>query len=396
MHERRGASERLKEHLDIVEPNATMSTKPLTLSVFFPVYNEEENLRTTVMDTVRMLKQSPFVSEYEIIIVNDGSADRSGEIAERLTNEQHGVRVVHHPHNMGYGQALKTGIAAATMDYVFFTDADLQFDIVELHALIVHADRYPIVIGYRAPRRDPFMRLVNAWGWNVLNRLLFGLHIRDIDCAFKLFRRPLVQNLELQSQGAMISAETLIRLTRQNIPIKEVPVSHLPRRAGSPTGAKFSVILQAFNEMIQLYRGELGLATHKEALKFMAVGVINTLLDVLLYIVLTRFTPFFATRLVAAKFFSFLAGTISSLYLNRSWTFGIKEWITMGEVLRFYSTVSLSIVVNVVLMNALISRGVYDLAALGITTVVTFITNFTLSKFWVFKQKEEVVQKKHA
>src|SRR3989338_6024977 len=94
-----------------------MSTKPLTLSVFFPVYNEEENLRTTVMDTVRMLKQSPFVSEYEIIIVNDGSADRSGEIAERLTNEQCGVRVVHHPHNMGYGQALKTGIAAATMDY---------------------------------------------------------------------------------------------------------------------------------------------------------------------------------------------------------------------------------------------------------------------------------------
>ncbi|MDB5244753.1 MAG: glycosyltransferase family 2 protein [Parcubacteria group bacterium] len=364
-----------------------MPTKPITLSVFFPVFNEEENLRTTVLQTKETLDQSPFISQYEIIVVDDGSSDLSASIARRLSREYDGIRLVSHPHNMGYGAALKTGIAAARMDYVFFTDADLQFDIVELHALLAHAGAYPVVIGYRSPRRDPFLRLVNAWGWNLLNRVFFGLRVRDIDCAFKLFKTSLIQELQLKSKGAMISAEALIRLTRQHIEIKQVPVSHLPRRAGNPTGAKLSVIFKAFNEMVQLYRGDLGLTTHKEALRFMAVGVVNTLLDLTIYVLLTRATSVFDQHLVAAKFFSFLAGTISSLILNRSWTFGIEGRVTLGEVLRFYSTVSVSIVVNVLLMNVLVSRGVYDLAALIFTTGLTFAVNFTLSKFWVFKQK---------
>lgn len=364
-----------------------MSTKPISLSVFFPVFNEEENLRTTVLQTKATLDESPFVGEYEIIIVDDGSQDASASIARRLSREYDGVRLVSHGENRGYGAALKTGIAAAKMDYVFFTDADLQFDIVELHALLAHVHSYPVVIGYRSPRRDPFLRLVNAWGWNVLNRLFFGLRIRDIDCAFKLFKRDLVQGLELQSQGAMISAETLIRLTREGVAIKQVPVSHLPRRAGSPTGAKLSVIFRAFNEMVQLYRGDLGLTTHKEALRFMAVGVCNTVLDLCIYVLLTRFTGVFADHLVAAKFFSFLAGTISSLILNRSWTFGIQGRVTFGEIVRFYSTVSISIVANVLLMNTLVKAGVYDLLALVLTTGLTFAINFILSKFWVFKQK---------
>lgn len=371
-----------------------MMTKPISLSVFFPVYNEEENLRPTVLQTKQTLDDSPFVQDYEIILVDDGSTDGSANLAERLSQEYREVRAVHHSHNMGYGEALKTGIASARKEYIFFTDADLQFDILELHSLLVHIREYPVVIGYRAPRRDPFMRLVNAWGWNWLNRIFFGLRIRDIDCAFKLFKRGLVQNLRLRSNGAMISAETLIRIVRQGIAIKEVPVSHLPRKYGSPTGAKLSVILRAMKEMAQLYRGELGLATNKEALKFMIVGVINTLLDVTLYIVLTRFVPFFAMHLVSAKFLSFFAGTISSLYLNRSWTFGLTGRVSGGEVLRFYSTVSLAIVVNVFVMNALVSQGVYDLLALAITTAFTFAVNFTLSKFWVFKQKNRDAERK--
>src|SRR4029077_5194980 len=138
----------------------------------------------------------------------------------------------------GYGAALKTGMREAAMDYVFFTDADLQFDILELQNLLVHVSQYPVVIGYRAPRKDPFMRLLNARGWKLLNRLPFGLKVRDIDCAFKLFKRSELQCLRLRSQGAMISAETLIRPSRKKVAIKEVPVSHLPRVAGSPTGAK--------------------------------------------------------------------------------------------------------------------------------------------------------------
>lgn len=367
-------------------------SKPISLSIFFPAYNEEENIKETVLRTIDVVENSPFVGEYEILVVNDGSRDKTLSIAQELEEQYRTVRVVNHPRNMGYGAALKSGMEEARMDYVFFTDADLQFDIVELQNLLVHLDQYPVVIGYRAPRRDSFMRLVNAWGWNKLNRLLFGLRIRDIDCAFKLFRRKELQAISLKSKGAMISAETLIRLTRRNIPVKEVPVSHLPRYAGSPTGAKPSVILRAFREMIELYRGELGLVTQKEALRFAGVGVVNTLLDVAVYVLLTRGTLFFGDHLTVAKGVSFMAGTVSSLLLNRSWTFGMRSRLTMGEVVRFYTTTSLSIIVNVLIMNTLVGAGMYDLAALGVTTVFTFAVNFTLSKFWVFRQQGTAVQ----
>lgn len=362
--------------------------RPISLSVFFPVYNEERNLPAAVAATLQTLKGSPYIRTFEIIVVNDGSTDGSARIADSLAQQEPAVRVVHHPQNMGYGQALKTGIAAARLDYIFFTDADLQFDIVELNALLAHVGSYPVVIGYRSPRRDPAMRLLNAWGWNLLNRLFFRLRVRDIDCAFKLFKRSLVQDLPLESQGAMISAEILIRLTRMRVPIKEVPVSHLPRLHGSPTGAKLSVIIRAFREMIRLYFSDLGLGSvHKQMLKFMAVGVVNTLLDISLYILLTRFTFFFSTHLIAAKFFSFLAGTVSSLYLNRRWTYNVRGQMTVGEVTRFYSMVTLSIFLNVYVMAIFIGMGMYDLLALALTTAVVFLVNFTISKFWVFKMK---------
>lgn len=375
--------------------------RTVTLSVFFPVYNEWENLTDVVDRTVQVLEQSPYISEYEIILVNDGSTDGSDALAELVARNRPCVRVIHHPENRGYGEALKTGIAAARKEYVFFTDADLQFDIVELNALLAHVPQYPVVVGYRAPRRDPFMRLVNAWGWKVLNRMLFGLRVRDIDCAFKLFDRELIQGIKLTSHGAMISAETFIRLNRQQVLIKEVPVSHLPRRRGSPTGARFSVIVRAFREMIALYRGELGLSpylkTGGETVRFMLVGVVNTALDAIAYIALTRETSVFSEHLVAAKFVSFLAGTVSSLLLNRSWTFRVKRRISAPEVVRFYTMTSLSIVVNVLAMDFLVSRGIYDLYALAITTVFTYGINFVLSKFWVFNlQKGPVKAKKYA
>lgn len=377
-----------------VSVKETTMTRPISLSVFFPIYNEEQNVQATVEQTLHALRESPYVGEFEIILVDDGSKDNSGTLIDGLEQQESHVRAIHHPENMGYGQALKTGIAAARMEYIFFTDSDLQFDIVELNALLAHAKRYPVVIGYRSPRKDPFMRLANAWGWNRLNRLLFGLQVRDIDCAFKLFRRSLVQDMHLESKGAMISAEILIRLSREGVPMKEVPVSHLPRLYGSPTGAKLSVIVRAFREMIQLYFGELGMAAvHKELLKFMAVGVVNTLLDISLYYVLTRYTFLFSAHLIAAKFFSFFAGTISSLYLNRSWTFGLTSQVTVPEVVRFYSMVSISIFIDVYFMAVFVGAGMYDLFALALTTGLVFVTNFILSKFWVFKQKPEFAAK---
>jgi glycosyltransferase involved in cell wall biosynthesis len=351
--------------------------KPISLSIFFPTYNEEENITATVERTIEVVENSPYISDYEIIVVNDGSKDHTLAIAERLAQKYPTVRVVDHGRNRGYGAALKSGIAASKKEYIFFTDADMQFDILELQNLIVHLAEYPVVIGYRSPRQDPAMRLLNAKVWNMLNRFFFGLKVRDIDCAFKLFKRNLVQNLHLRSQGAMISAETLIRLSRKGVNIKQVPVSHLPRTAGSATGAKPSVIIRAFREMVGLYRGELGSVSHKQVIKFMTVGVLNTALDAVAYIALTRGTDVFAHHLVAAKFFSFMLGTITSLLINRTWTF--------FEVLRFYATVSVSLAINVEGMNVLVSYGMYDLAALVVTTGFTFFTNFILSKFWVFR-----------
>lgn len=363
--------------------------KPISLSIFFPAYNEEANIALAVEKTLRVVEDSPYVRDYEIIVVNDGSKDRTREVAERLARTHSHVRLVNHERNMGYGAALRTGLTEATKDYVFFTDADLQFDILELQNLLVHIPNHDAVIGYRAPRRDPMMRLINAWGWNLLNRAFFGLRIMDIDCAFKLFRRDKVQSLPLKSRGAMISAETLIRLTRSGAKVKEIPVSHLPRLYGSPTGAKPSVILRAFREMVSLYRGDLGAVTHKQALKFTTVGVLNTTIDLIGYFLLTRFFGFGSIP-TAAKFFSFMLGTISSLFLNRAWTFGISERLTFTEVLRFYTVVSVSMTLNVSLMYLFVHVvGFHDLIAVGATTLMTFGANFALSKLWVFRKPTE-------
>lgn len=363
-----------------------MPPQPIRLSIFFPAYNEEANIREAVEETIRVVEASPYIGDYEIIVVNDGSTDHTLAIAKELAGLYPAVRVVDHGKNRGYGAALISGMKAARKDYVFFTDADLQFDIAELQNLLIHLQKYQVVIGYRAPRQDPAMRLLNARVWNLLNRMLFGLRVRDIDCAFKIFRRQLVQNLTLRSRGAMISAETLIRLSRSGVRIKEVPVSHLPRVAGSPTGAKPSVILRAFREMTALYRGELGSVGNKEVMKFIAVGILNTALDATAYLALTRGTPVFAEHLVAAKFFSFMLGTVSSLLINRAWTFGLRGRLTVGEVTRFYATVSIALLINLESMNVLLRLGMNDLVALGLTTLITFAFNYTLSRSWVFRK----------
>jgi putative flippase GtrA len=241
-----------------------------------------------------------------------------------------------------------------------------------------------MVVGYRAPRRDPFMRLVNAKVWNVLNRALFGLKVRDIDCAFKLFRRDVVQPLTLRSNGAMINAEILIRLQRSGVDIKEVPVSHLPRTAGSPTGAKPSVIMRALREMVQLYQGDLGLSTQKQALKFMVVGLINTAIDLTAYVALTH--GIFALPILPAKFLSFMIGTVSSLLLNRFWTFEMRTRISLAEIARFYATVSLSMGVNLLTLYAAVHVfGLNDLVGVLFATAASFSVSYGLSRLWVFR-----------
>ncbi|MBI2954757.1 MAG: glycosyltransferase family 2 protein [Chloroflexi bacterium] len=218
------------------------------ISVVLPAYNEEECLPRTVAAVIGALEE--VAAEYEVVVVDDGSKDRTGEVARDLAEKFPLVRVIRHPVNRGYGGALATGFAAAAKDLIFFTDADNQFDVREIGKLLPYIGDYDLVIGYRAPRVDPFVRKLNALGWKTLVNLLFGYTARDVDCAFKLFKRDVLDNIKIESRGATFSAEFLVRARRKGYRIMEVPVKHLPRLAGSPTGARPSVVLRAFRELI--------------------------------------------------------------------------------------------------------------------------------------------------
>jgi len=225
---------------------------PKSLSVIFPAFNEEENIRAVVEDACRII--SKFAPVFEIIVVNDGSEDRTGEICDDLALEFPDVRVVHHTRNRGYGAALKTGIERARYDVIFFTDSDGQFDLREVAKLLEQTDAYDIVAGYRARRHDPPHRLLFAWGWNILVRRVLGVKTRDIDCAFKAFKRHVFDSIQIHSAGAMVNAEIFAQAYAFGMTVKEVPVSHFPRRHGEPTGDNVAVISKAFRELTGMRR----------------------------------------------------------------------------------------------------------------------------------------------
>lgn len=225
-----------------------------SISIVFPAFNEAENIRGSVESAVRVLSRLDV--EFEIIVVDDGSSDPTRRIVDTLSKNDRRVRCIHHPRNRGYGAALRSGILAATKELIFFTDADLQFDLKELVKLLRYADRYDIIAGYRAPRADPLPRLVNAWAWGQLIDLLFDLNVRDIDCAFKVFHRRVFEAVPMTSVGAFVNSEILIRAKAAGFRVKQLPVGHYPRTAGQPTGANPRVVAKAFVELGRLY-GEL-------------------------------------------------------------------------------------------------------------------------------------------
>jgi glycosyltransferase involved in cell wall biosynthesis len=235
-----------------------------TLSVVFPAFNEEANIKTTVECAREILPK--LAIEWEIIVVDDGSNDATRAISDELAVHYAEVRAIHHPRNRGYGAALKSGILAARHDLIFFTDSDGQFDLQELEQLIRFADEYDIVMGYRAKRQDPPHRLLNAWGWNMLVRLVLGLKVRDIDCAFKLFQRSVFDHIQIRSVGAMVNTEILAQATSFGMRMREIEVTHYPRYHGKASGAKLRVIVKAFRELIRLWRQLRGVSEEQNGL----------------------------------------------------------------------------------------------------------------------------------
>jgi glycosyltransferase involved in cell wall biosynthesis len=220
------------------------------LSYFFPAHNEEANIEGLVAEALDSL---PAIADtFEIIVVNDGSRDRTQALADELTAAHPGVvRAIHHPTNLGYGAALRSGFAAARYELVAFTDGDRQFrveDLARLTERLAAADQPDVVVGYRIRRADPLVRTLYARAYRLANRIFFGLKVTDVDCACKLFRREAVEDIHVESDGAFFSAELLIKLRAAGRSVVEVGVPHYPRTAGSPTGAKPQVIARAVRD----------------------------------------------------------------------------------------------------------------------------------------------------
>ncbi|HDH58270.1 MAG TPA: glycosyltransferase family 2 protein [Bacteroidetes bacterium] len=226
-----------------------MPTRSLT--IFFPCYNEEGNVRRSVEAGIEAAQL--VTDDYEIIVVNDGSKDKTGQVADALAAENSRVRVIHHPVNRGYGAALRSGYHNASKDAVFYTDGDLQFDLKEITKLWPLLDDYDVVTGYRIKRMDSFLRKANSFGWTTLTKILFRLPVRDVNCAFKLFRREVIAEMPMESEGALIDAEVFARAKKAGYKITEVGVHHYPRQYGTQTGANPFVIVRAFWELFKMW-----------------------------------------------------------------------------------------------------------------------------------------------
>jgi glycosyltransferase involved in cell wall biosynthesis len=223
-----------------------------SLSIFFPFWNDEKNIDSVVNSAIPIAKQ--IANKWEIIIVNDGSKDKTQEKAELLAKGNPNIKVITHNPNRGYGAALKSGFENSRYDYVVFTDGDAQFDFTEVDRFVENIDKFDIVIGYRKKRQDKLIRhilmnMLKAWDY-----VFFGFWFKDIDCGFKMFKKEaLAEIMPLRSEGAMITTEILAKSVRKKLKIKEVEVTHYPRKFGNQSGANFAVIIRAVLESLILW-----------------------------------------------------------------------------------------------------------------------------------------------
>jgi glycosyltransferase involved in cell wall biosynthesis len=229
------------------------------ISIVLPCLDEEDNLVEAV--AAAGLAGRRAADEHEVIVVDDGSSDRTRDIALELAAADPAVRVVVHESNLGYGAALRSGIAAASEPWILLTDADLQFDLTQIEDFLPFTDEHDLLLGWRVTRMDPLGRRIAAGAWNWLVDAVFGLPVRDVDCAFKLVRADLVKGMPLTSSGAMISTELVVRCLAQGARLEQVGVRHRPRLAGHQSGTSPRVVARAFRELVSARR-QIGTLRH--------------------------------------------------------------------------------------------------------------------------------------
>lgn len=229
-----------------------MAKKLKELSIFFPFWNEEKNIERVVTSAIPIAQE--YAEKWEIIMVDDGSKDKTFSIAEKLAKTYKNLRVVSHFPNRGYGSALKEGFAHAQYNTIVFVDGDGQFDFNELEKFIYVIEDSDIVIGYRKKRRDNIARHILMYMLKIWDYIFFRFHFKDIDCGFKMFKREALEKImPLRSEGAMITTEILAKATRKKLKIKQVEVHHYPREYGAQSGANISVVIRAVLESFILW-----------------------------------------------------------------------------------------------------------------------------------------------
>lgn len=221
------------------------------LTMFFPCYNEQANVAQVIQEALAVAQAN--ADQYDVVIVDDGSKDETSAIVQKIAAQNPNVRLVRHTVNRGYGEALKSGFASAKYPWVFYSDGDRQFDLSEFPKLTSALANAGIVSGYRIVRADPWHRILNAKIFELALGVFMGLHVRDVDCAFKLYKREIFDKIQLKCSGALIDAEVLSKAQKKGYSIATVGVSHRPRVAGTQTGAKLHVIFRAMKEFAFLW-----------------------------------------------------------------------------------------------------------------------------------------------
>ncbi|MBN1263514.1 MAG: glycosyltransferase family 2 protein [Candidatus Pacebacteria bacterium] len=223
-----------------------------SLSVFFPAYNEEGNIARTINRAMAILPQ--IAREWEIIVINDGSTDKTGQIVNCLIKKEPRIKMIVHTPNRGYGAALKSGFYSARYQWIAFTDSDGQFDFDQIRRFLPLAEKADAIFGFREKRGDSFYRNLLQKVLSLVNRLLFGLKVRDVDCGFKMIKKEVIEKIpHLITESAITETELVVRIKRAGFKIAEVGVSHLPRKKGKQTGGNFKIIFKAGIEGLKLW-----------------------------------------------------------------------------------------------------------------------------------------------
>jgi glycosyltransferase involved in cell wall biosynthesis len=226
------------------------SAKP-NISFFCPAYNDEENIEQVVSEAAQLLEE--ISNQYEIIVVEDGSPDRTAQVTDALAQKYKNITVVHHPVNLGYGAALKDGFSRCRYEWVTYTDGDHQFNIQELKKMLPLLKDADMVTGYRTNRVISIKRLIQSWIFNWIIRTLFKIETKDVNCALKIFKKKALDSILIDSDSSFITAEILIKLRDRGYKIAQVGVTHYPRLHGIASGAKFKVVFSTVKDIFRYY-----------------------------------------------------------------------------------------------------------------------------------------------